>query len=84
MYRRISPSLSLDYPFIPNPNTDVNNSCTHTQTLKVTQLRLKKPIPYYLIRIRKRLEEEELEPIESTPNNYELHTMMVSKQLRTN
>ena len=40
-------------------------------------------IPYYPIRLRRRLEEGELEPIESTTNNYELHTLMVSKELRT-
>ena len=56
---------------------------THSD-FKGNSTKTKKPIPYYLIRIRKRLEEGELEPIESTPNNYELHTMMVSKQLRTN
>lgn len=41
------------------------------------------PIPYYPIRVRKRLEEGEVEPIESTTNNYELHTLIVSKELWT-
>lgn len=40
-------------------------------------------IPYYPIRIRRKLEEGEVEPIESTINNYELHTVMMSKELRT-
>ena len=43
----------------------------------------KQPIPYYPIRLRRRLEEGEVEPIESTINNYELHTVMMSKELRT-
>ena len=40
-------------------------------------------IPYYPIRLRKTLEEREVEPTESTTNNYDLHTMMVSMELRT-
>ncbi len=43
----------------------------------------KQPIPYYPIRVRNRLEEGEVEPIESTTNNYDLHTLMVSKELKT-
>ena len=39
------------------------------------------PIPYYPIRIRKKLEEGELEPIEVSEQNMDYHTMMVSKEL---
>ena len=40
-------------------------------------------IPCYPVRIRRKLEEGEVEPRESTPNNYELHTLMISKELQT-
>ena len=40
-------------------------------------------IPYYPIRIRSKLDEGEVEPKESTTNNQDFHTMMVSKELAT-
>ena len=40
-------------------------------------------IPYYPIRIRRKLEEGEVEPNESTTNNTDFHTMIVSKDLAT-
>ena len=43
----------------------------------------KQPIPYYPIRIRRKLEEGELEPIEVSEQNMDYHTLMVSKELRT-
>ena len=39
------------------------------------------PIPYYPIRLRKKLEEGEVEPIEVSTQNMDYHTMMVSKEL---
>ncbi len=39
------------------------------------------PIPYYPIKLRKKLEEGELEPIEVSTQNMDYHTMMVSKEL---
>jgi len=40
-------------------------------------------IPYYPIRLRRRLEEGEVEPSESTTNNYDYHTLMITKELQT-
>ena len=39
------------------------------------------PIPYYPIKLRKKLEEGELEPIEVSTQNMDYYTMMVSKEL---
>jgi len=39
------------------------------------------PIPYFPIRLRKKLEEGEVEPIEVSTQNKDYHTMMVSKEL---
>ncbi len=39
------------------------------------------PIPYYPIKLRKKLEEGEVEPMEVTEHNMDYHTMMVSKEL---
>ena len=39
------------------------------------------PIPYYPIKLRKKLEEGEVEPIEVSTQNMDYHTMMVSKEL---
>ncbi len=40
-------------------------------------------ITYYPIRIRRKLEEGEVELNESTTNNFELHKLMISKELQT-
>ena len=44
----------------------------------------KQSIPYYPIRIRRKLEEGELEPIEVSEQNMDYHTLMISKELTTN
>lgn len=41
-------------------------------------------IPYYPIRLRKKLEEGEVEPIEVSTQNMDYHTMMVSKEVIQN
>ncbi len=46
-------------------------------------IKIQEPIPYCPIRLHKSLEDSEVEPIESTSNNYDLHSMMVSKELTT-
>ena len=38
-------------------------------------------IPYYPIKLRKKLEEGEVEPIEVSTQNMDYHTMMLSKEL---
>lgn len=40
-------------------------------------------IPYYPIKLRRKLDEGEVEPIEVSTQNMDYHTMMVSKELRT-
>ena len=39
------------------------------------------PVPYYPIKLRKKLEDGEIEPIEVSNKNMDYHTMMVSKEL---
>ena len=39
------------------------------------------PFPYYPIKLRRKLDEGEVEPIEVSTQNMDYHTMMVSKEL---
>ena len=39
------------------------------------------PVPYYPIKLRKKLEDGEVEPIEVSNKNMDYHTIMVSKEV---